>query len=98
MRRQSEEAAMTTVGVRELRERLSKYLRRVADGERLVVTQRGEPVALLIPPNPVGQEYGLRALVDEGLVSWSGEKPRGAQDPDTVKGGTLAQTVIEDRR
>ena len=89
---------MTTVGVRELRERLSKYLRRVADGERLVVTQRGEPIALLIPPSPVEQEYGLRAMVDEGLASWSGEKPRGARRPIPVKGDSLARMIVEDRR
>ena len=89
---------MTTVGVRELRDRLGKYLRRVADGERLVVTQRGEPIALLIPPNPVEQEYGLRAMVDEGLASWSGEKPRGARSPVAVRSGSLGRAIIEDRR
>lgn len=89
---------MTTVGVRELRDRLSTYLRRVADGERLVVTQRGEPIALLIPPNPVEQEYGLRAMVAEGLAAWSGEKPRGARRPIAVRRGSLGQAIIEDRR
>jgi prevent-host-death family protein len=37
------------VGVRELRQNLSVYLRRVADGERFVVTDRREPVAELGP-------------------------------------------------
>lgn len=41
--------APSEVGVRELRQNLSVYLRRVLDGESLTVTQRGEPVALLIP-------------------------------------------------
>ena len=89
---------MTTVGVRELRDRLSKYLRRVAGGERLVVTQRGEPIALLIPPSPVEQEYGLQTMVDEGLASWSGGKPRGVRRPILVKGGSLARMIVEDRR
>lgn len=39
----------TTVSVRELRQNLSKYLRRVAAGELLEVRQRGQPVALLAP-------------------------------------------------
>ena len=89
---------MTTVGVRELRDRLSKYLRRVADGERLVVTQRREPIALLIPPGPAEQEHGLRAMIDEGLASWPGEKPRGARRPIPVKGGPSARMIVEDRR
>jgi prevent-host-death family protein len=37
------------VGVRQLRQNLSRYLRRVARGERLEVTDRGNPVAVLGP-------------------------------------------------
>ena len=40
---------MESVSIRELRQHLSKYLRRVADGERLVVTERRRPVAMLGP-------------------------------------------------
>jgi prevent-host-death family protein len=39
----------TPVGIRELRQNLSVYLRRVAQGERFVVTERREPVAELVP-------------------------------------------------
>jgi prevent-host-death family protein len=38
-----------SVGVRELRQNLSKYLERVKDGEDLVVTERGKVVARLVP-------------------------------------------------
>jgi len=37
------------VGVRELRQNLSVYLRRVQAGETLEVTERGRPVAILAP-------------------------------------------------
>jgi prevent-host-death family protein len=40
---------MEHVNVRELRQHLSKYLRRVEQGERLVVTERRRPVAMLAP-------------------------------------------------
>jgi prevent-host-death family protein len=40
---------MNRVGVRELRQNLSVYLRRVRRGERLEVTERGRPVAVLAP-------------------------------------------------
>ena len=40
------------VGVRELRQNLSVYLERVIAGERLEVTDRGHPVAMLIPLTP----------------------------------------------
>lgn len=40
---------MERVSIRELRQHLSRYLQRVAAGERLVVTERRRPVALLGP-------------------------------------------------
>ncbi len=89
---------MTKVGIRELRNQLSKYLRRVAEGERLVVTQRGEPIALLVPASPIEDEYTLRALVSSGAASWSGGKPRGAKRPIRARGGAVSDLITEDRR
>jgi prevent-host-death family protein len=40
---------MDSVSVRELRQHLSRYLKRVANGERLLVTERRRPVAVLGP-------------------------------------------------
>jgi prevent-host-death family protein len=52
---------MTTVGVRELRQRASELLRQVAHGETIEITDRGRPVALL-GPVPAGNELArLRA-------------------------------------
>jgi len=45
-------AASKTVGVRELRQNLSKYLTRVKKGETLTVTERGHEVARLVPSHP----------------------------------------------
>ena len=45
------------VGVRELRQNLSKYLDRVKDGDALVVTERGRQVARLIPAGPAAEPY-----------------------------------------
>jgi prevent-host-death family protein len=56
-----------TVGVAELRQNLSVYLRRVSKGERLVITDRNRPVAELGPALSTGGE--LDRLIAEGLVS-----------------------------
>lgn len=48
---------MSEVGVRELRQNLSKYLERVKAGEDLVVTERGQEVARLIPSGPNADAY-----------------------------------------
>ena len=54
------------VGVRELRQNLSVYLARIARGETLEVTDRGQPVAILAPlPRPVSV---LERLEREGLL------------------------------
>jgi prevent-host-death family protein len=54
------------VGVRELRQNLSRYLRLVADGERFEVTEHNLPVAML-GPLP-GRGSTLERLVAEGRV------------------------------
>jgi len=56
-----------TVGVAELRQNLSRYLRLVARGERLIVTDRNRPVAELGPPPTSGSE--LDRLIAAGRVS-----------------------------
>jgi len=55
------------VGVRELRQNLSKYLRRVERGERLEVTEHGRPVAVLGPLD--APEGPLARLVAAGRAS-----------------------------
>ena len=50
---------MKTVGVRELKDRLSEYLRRVRAGEGVLVTDRGEVIAELAPPGKTGEYMGM---------------------------------------
>jgi prevent-host-death family protein len=40
---------MERVGIREMRQNLSRYARRVREGESFIVTERGAEVALLVP-------------------------------------------------
>lgn len=67
-----------SVGVAELRQNLSVYLRRVRQGERLVVTDRNRPVAELGPP-PTGPD--LDRLVAEGKVA----SPRRSGLPEALE-------------
>jgi prevent-host-death family protein len=64
---------MKTVGVRDLKNKLSEYLRRVRLGEGILVTDRGEVVAELLPPGQ-GQgdpsvPAGLQSLARRGLLT-----------------------------
>jgi prevent-host-death family protein len=56
-----------TVGVAQLRQNLSHYLRRIARGERLLVTDRNRPVAEIGPPPTTGA--ALDRLIAEGRIS-----------------------------
>ncbi len=65
--------AMKTVGLRELKNRLSEYVREVRSGEGVLVTDRGEVVAELIPPGQVTDwrrvPSGLVALAKSGRLT-----------------------------
>ena len=88
---------MRTVAVRELKNKLSEYLRRVKAGERVVVTERGKAVAVISIAGGAVDE-GIEAMVRERAARWEGGKPRGAKRPPKVKGPSVAAAVIEGRR
>ena len=75
-----------TIGVAELRQNLSVYLRRVASGERLLVTDRNRPVAELGPPPSTGA--ALDRLIAAGRVG----RPvrRGLPEPLQMDGDVYA--------
>ncbi|ORV08603.1 type II toxin-antitoxin system Phd/YefM family antitoxin [Mycobacterium celatum] len=71
---------MSSVGVRELRQRASELLRRVEAGETIEITDRGRPVALL-SPMPEGGPY------ERMLASGEIEPATGSLDdlPDPIE-------------
>jgi prevent-host-death family protein len=57
---------MPTIGVRELRRDASRWLARVRAGEVIVVTDRGRPLAEIVP---LRESRGYSALVAEGRIA-----------------------------
>ena len=87
-----------TVGVRELKARLSEYLRQVKQGRTIVITERGKPVGRLVP---TGQslEQRLQAMIDAGLAEWNGKPLPPMKPVAKLRGGrSIADLIIEDRR
>ena len=87
-----------TVGVRELKARLSEYLRQVKQGRTIIITERGKPVGRLVP---TGQslEQRLQVMIDAGLAEWNGKPLPPARPVAKLKGGkSIADLIIEDRR
>lgn len=65
---------MQTVGIRELKANLSRYLDRVKIGREIIsITERGKVVAE-IRPVEVDIEARMKQLQTLGLLSWNGEK------------------------
>jgi len=92
---------MKTIGSRELKNRLGRYLGMVRKGEAILVTERGKPVARILPLDPPQEEESgvekiLRQLEAEGnLRRGSGRfKPF---KPVRVKGKPLSRMILEDR-
>ena len=83
------------VGVAELRQNLSKYLRRVERGERLVVTDRNRPVAEL---GPLRRGGTLDRLIAEGKVIPPSRPPLDFTPIEIVGDGmTLSEALDETR-
>lgn len=82
------------VGIRDLRDHLSRYLERVREGDDVTITDRGRAVARI-----VGVE-GVRTidrLVAEGLVEPRPSRRRGTRRAVPAS-GTVSDLVAEQRR
>lgn len=86
-----------TVGIRELKAQLSRYMRQVKSGATVVITERGEPVGRIVPLQPL-VEARLAELVETGLIAWSGRKltPR-APIAQALGERTVSDLLLEDR-
>jgi prevent-host-death family protein len=94
---------MKSVGLRELKNRLSEYVREVRSGEAVLVTDRGEVVAELVPPGQGGEEHGvpaaLVALARRGYVTLGLPKDAGVYPklPRLLKRHSAADLLNQER-
>ena len=75
------------IGVRELRQHASRYLALVKDGQTVEVTERGELIALLVPPRPPASARE-RLLAEGRLVPAAHPTGRLRSPCPVVVGGT----------
>lgn len=84
------------VGVRQFREQLSVLLARVKEGEEIVITERGMPVACVRRPDAHDH---LQQLIDAGLARAPKRPKRVIQQILPVKAtASVADIVIEHRK
>jgi prevent-host-death family protein len=95
---------MQHVGVRELKDRLTHYLLLAKKGERIIVTDRRRPIAVLHAldreEEGAAPEERLAALALRGLVVLprQGERVSMRMRAVGIKGKPLSEIVIEGRR
>jgi len=93
---------MSTVGIKELKNRLTQYIRRTKQGEEIVVTERGKPVAVLTPIGAASRvetlEAKLARLAARGVVTLPMGKPAKRVRRIEVSGRPVSETVVQDRR
>ncbi|MBX7159617.1 MAG: type II toxin-antitoxin system prevent-host-death family antitoxin [Acidimicrobiia bacterium] len=82
------------VGVRELRDHLSRYLERVRAGDELVVTDRGRAIARMVP---VDSERPLDRMIADGFVT-PARRMRTSVRPAVEARGTVSDLVRDQRR
>ncbi len=83
------------VGIRELRQHLTKYLRRVTAGETLRVTDRGKPVALFTPLPE--RSSPIERLVATGRLRPARRDLLTLGSPEEVPGISLSAALQEQR-
>jgi prevent-host-death family protein len=92
------------VSIRELKNRLSEYLRRVQDGEPLYITARGRRVARVLPEPAGAAERGAQSLESLDSQPWveaptRAGKPKGASRPLKWprRAKPLSDLILEER-
>jgi len=93
---------MQRVGSREFKNRMGKYMRVVRKGQTLMVTDRGQVVAKITPPDEGGQQEAtmetvLKKLEAAGQIRLA-RRPLGKFRAAKAKGKPASQIIIEDRR
>jgi antitoxin (DNA-binding transcriptional repressor) of toxin-antitoxin stability system len=93
-----------TVGIRELKNRFSEYLRQVRSGESVLVTDRGEVVAEFSPPShgltDGSVPAGLLALARRGLLTLGSPDDAGCYPalPRVQRGQRRAAELLDEER
>jgi prevent-host-death family protein len=93
---------MRKIGSREFKNRLGRYLSAVRKGQSLLITDRGEPVAKVSPPDQEEKpekalEDRLRELDASGLIRLA-KRPVRSFKALPSRGKSASEMLIEDRR
>jgi prevent-host-death family protein len=87
------------MGLREANQHFSKAVRAVKSGREVVLTERGKPIAVIKPLEPLATgDAVIRRLEAEGLLRAAAtSRPLPPWRPRPVRGAPLSRTLREER-
>lgn len=85
---------MKTVGIKELKAKLSSFVDMARSGEQIIITEHGREVACIIPIS--NERKAIKSLIKTNRATWSGSKPEGINNI-MIKGEELSETILESR-
>jgi prevent-host-death family protein len=89
---------MASTGIRELKNNLSQFVRRVEKGERIAVTAHGRVVAMLVPPSSETMSRRDQLIAEGKLIPARERGPLKIKWPDLkFPPGTAQKWIDEDR-
>ncbi|MGC8856863.1 MAG: type II toxin-antitoxin system Phd/YefM family antitoxin [Anaerolineae bacterium] len=88
---------ITTVGKRELKNKLSKYLQQVKEGQTVIITERGKAIGQILPIG-VSLPERMRALQAAGFLEWSGRKLSPRRPRIINRGAQSVEEIISEGR
>lgn len=83
------------VGIRELRDNLSRWIARAKRGEEVVITERGKPVAWL---TRVGESPALERLIAKGIVTPPTQRKTKIRQQDLMKTRSGVSDLVKEQR
>jgi prevent-host-death family protein len=93
---------MGSVGIKELKNRLTYYIRLAKQGEELLVTERGKPVAIIqqlhSAKNVVSLDAKLAKLTDRGSATLPTLRPLKNIRRTKLRGAPVSRIILKDRR
>jgi len=93
----SDDGAKAYVGVRELKNQLSRYLDQVKAGAEVTVTQHGRPIARLTPID--AQQSRRQELIDAGVIVPATRRRRLPDRKEQLTPGpSIAELIADERR
>jgi len=87
------------MGLREANQRFSKAMKAVREGEEVILTERGKPIAVITPVRKSGNVASImRKLEQSGLLRPAAkQRPLPPWKPRPIVGKPLSRTIQEDR-